>query len=457
MGEIKKADEGLSRTLSLTNALSIGVGTMVGAGIFVFPGIASGEAGTAAILSFLVAGVIALIVALCTAELATAMPSSGGGYFFVSRIFGPFLGMLTGISMWLGLVFACSFYLTGFARYFIEILKAIDFSPGDPSVLLAVGMALVLTFVNFLGTKNVGKLQNTIVLSLTGILVLLFLYGILDVAGVLGSQQFPESFAPKGLNPVWGVSALVFTSFLGFVQIATVAGEIKKPQRNLPRALIGSVLIVTVLYIGAIFVSNSILGTDQLGELGETALVEVMRSLVGDWGAVITMFAGLLATLSSANASILSSSRAVYALGRDELLPSWVSKIHNRFETPHYALVLVGVPIALLSILGRIEVLAEVASFLHLMIYGMLCICVLAMRRKKFSWYAPGFKVPLNPFLPVIGMLACFSLIFFMQKLSIILGISALLVSLVFYFIRPKKNLKNNIHPQKKFKTRSKK
>jgi len=430
---------GLSRTLSLKNALSIGVGTMVGAGIFVFPGIASGEVGTAAMLSFGLAGLIALIVALCTAELATAMPSSGGGYFFVSRTFGSFWGMLTGVSMWIGLIFASSFYLTGFGRYFIEILKEAGMSPGDPSVLLAVGMALLLTLVNFLGTKGVGKLQNTIVLSLTGILMMLFLYGILEITGILGDSRLPKSFSPEGLGPVFGVSALVFTSFLGFVQIATVAGEIKRPQINLPRALIGSVLIVTLLYIVAIFVSNSVLTHDRLGELGETALVEVMRSLVGPWGALITMFAGLLATLSSANASILSSSRAVYALSRDELIPSWISKVHDRFGTPHYALLFVGFPIAGLSVLGRIEILAEVASFLHLIIYGMLCICVIVLKRRKPIWYLPGFKVPGYPLLPAVGMIACFGLIVFMEGLSIILGGSVLLFAVILYLLTARK------------------
>lgn len=436
MSKPGNSKKGLSRTLSLMSALSIGVGTMVGAGIFVFPGIASGEAGAAAMLSFLLAGAVALIIALCTAELSTAMPSSGGGYFFVSRTFGPFWGMLTGVSLWMGLIFASSFYLTGFGRYTIALLKEAGASLGDFSVLLAVGTALLLTLMNFFGTKGVGKFQNTVVLSLTGILVLLFLYGILEATGILGSVRLPESFAPKGLKPVWGVSALIFTSFLGFVQIATVAGEIKRPQINLPRALIGSVLIVTILYVIAIFVSNSVLTPDRLGELGETALVEVVRSLVGPWGALITMFAGLLATLSSANASILSSSRAVYALSRDGLIPSRLSAIHKRFGTPHYALLVVGVPIAGLALLGRIEVLAEVASFLHLLIYGMLCICVVVLRRRKPLWYLPGFKTPGSPVLPIVGVIACFGLIAFMQQMSIFLGCGVIGLAILLFYLK---------------------
>lgn len=406
---------------------------MIGAGIFVFPGIASGQAGPAAILSFLLAGSIALIVALCTAELATAMPASGGGYYFVSRTFGPFWGMLIGIGQWLGLVFATSFYLYGFASYVLDLLKEIGFKPGDPVILIGLGTALLLTFVNILGTKNVGKLQNTIVLILTGILTLLFIYGLLQALGILGSAQLPTPFAPKGWSPVFGVSALIFTSYLGFVQIATVGGEIINPQRNLPRALVGSVLVVTALYLLALFVSNSVLSTARLEELGETAIVEVARSLIGNIGALVVLFAGLLATLSSANASILSSSRTIYALSKDGLVPHWVSAIHERFGTPHRALFLVGLPIAGILFVGNIEVLAETASLLHLIIYGLICGCVLKLRKRHPIWYVPGFKTPWYPVVPGVGMLAAFTLIFFMKSLSLMLGGAVLLASALFY------------------------
>lgn len=453
MGNINRQQSSLARTISLKVALSIGVGIMVGAGIFVFPGIASGEAGPAAILSFLLAGAIALVVALCTAELATAMPSSGGGYFFVSRAFGPFWGMLIGIGQWMGLVFASSFYLYGFASYLIDLLRETGIRVGDHLILIGLITATLLTLVNILGTKNVGKLQNTVVLILTAILTLLFLYGVLQALGVLGTPNFPKPFAPKGLSPVLGVSALIFTSYLGFVQIATVGGEIIDPQRNLPRALVGSVLIVTALYILALFVSNSVLSTERLGELGETAIVEVARSLIGNMGAMVVLFAGLLATLSSANASILSSSRTIYALSNDGLVPKWVSAIHDRYGTPHHAVFLVGLPIAGIMFVGNLEVLAETASTLHLVIYGLICSCVLKLRKRNPIWYVPGFKTPGYPFLPIVGIATSFGLIFFMKPMSLMLGGAVLLASTLFYLVYGRgKTLSNpsppNIEPK---------
>lgn len=248
---------------------------------FVFPGIASGQAGPAAMLSFLLAGIIALIVALCTAELATAMPSSGGGYYFVSRTFGPFWGILIGVGQWIGLVFASAFYLYSFGSYLLDLLKELVYRPGDPVILVGLASAILLTAINILGTKNAGKVQSSVMLVLTGILSLLFVYGVLQAFGIIGENSLPTPFAPKGLTPVFGVSALIFTSYLGFVQIATVGGEIINPQRNIPRALIISVLIAITLYVLAIFVSNSVLSIDQLKEYGETAIVEVSRKLIG--------------------------------------------------------------------------------------------------------------------------------------------------------------------------------
>lgn len=435
MGTQESGAKSLERTLSLGAALAIGVGTMVGAGIFVFPGIAAGYAGPAAMVSFVIGGIIALMVAVSTAELATAMPESGGAYFYVSRIFGPFAGFIIGIGQWIGLVFASSFYLSGFGQYAVDLIRQMGFQMGHPVILLAFGTALLLMIVNLFGTKGAGKLQNRVVIILTGLLTLLFGYGLLNATGIVGETAWPTPFAPNGMGPVFTTTALIFTSYLGFVQIATVAGEIKNPKKNIPRALVGSVLIVAVLYVIALFVSTSVLSTETLSELGETAMVEVARSLVGEWGALIVITAGLMATLSSANASILSSSRAIYALSLDDLLPDDISRVNERFGTPHVALLAVGVPIAGLTMLGRIEILAEVASLLHLVIYGMICVSLITLRYKNPYWYQPAFKIPAFPVLPIIGTLASFGLIFLMEPISQLLGLGILGLALGWYVL----------------------
>jgi amino acid transporter len=384
-------------------------------------------------LSFALGAVIALLVALPTSELATAMPESGGGYYFVSRGLGTLLGSVVGIGQWLGLVFASAFYLMGFAYYLGDIVRVTGLAGGVPVQTVAFVMALVLTGVSVTGTKNTGDLQNGIVGLLLVILAGFLGHGLLDALGILGGTRVPEAFAPYGFAPVFTTAALVFTSYLGFAQIATVAGEVKDPGRTLPRAMVGSVLLVGVLYVLTIFLSTSLIGSAQLAEAGETAIVEVARALFGVFGAGAILTGGLLATLSSANASILSSSRSIFALSRDELVPEGVRRVNRRFRTPHVALALAGGPIAGLILFGRVEVLAEVASLLHLVMYGLICVVLIVMRTKAPDWYDPDFRCPASPVLPAAGALASFGLIAFMSPLSILIGTGIIVASAAWY------------------------
>ncbi|KTG26889.1 APC family permease [Haloferax profundi] len=428
----------LERTIDLRGGLAIGVGTMVGAGIFVFPGLAAGNAGPAAALSFAIGAVIALLVALPTSELATAMPKSGGAYYFISRGMGAPFGAVVGIGLWLGLVFASAFYLVGFAQYAVAVLEEIGASAiiveSVPFLaVLGVGFGIILTALSMFGTENTTKLQNAIVSLLLGILLIFLVYGSLDALGLFGRETVPEQFAPYGVFSIFTTAALVFTSYLGFAQVATVAGEITKPGRNLPLAMIGSVGIVGTLYVVTILVSTGAFGSERLATFGETAIVEVARSYLGLPGAIAILFAGLLATVSSANASILSSSRALYALSRDALVPPHLGRVNLRYGTPHIALTLVGGPTVVLVAVGRTEVLAEVASFLHLISYGLMCVALVVIRRSDPEWYDPTFRVPGYPAVPVVGAIASFGLVAFMQPLSQAVGAVVSVAALVWY------------------------
>jgi amino acid transporter len=425
----------LERTIDLTGGVAIGVGTMIGAGIFVFPGLAAGRAGPAAALSFALGAVVALLVALPTSELATAMPQSGGGYYFISRGIGNPYGAMVGISLWLGLIFASAFYLVGFGQYAAAILSELGVSLGATPVApaLAVAVGVGLTAASIVGTENTTKLQNVIVGILVGILALFLVYGGLDAVGFFGRQTVPETFAPFGILPILTTTAFVFTAYLGFAQVATVAGDIKKPGTNLPRAMVGSVVVVAVFNVATVLVATSAFGSARLATFGETALVEVARSFVGLGGAVVILLAGLLATVSSANASILSSSRALFALSRDEIVPEQAGRLNRRYNTPHVALALAGGPIVFLTVLGRVELLAEVASFLHLLMYGLMCVTLVVLRRRSPEWYDPDYRVPGYPVLPVVGALASFGLLALMQPLSQAVGAAVMLGAAAWY------------------------
>ncbi|WP_435146086.1 APC family permease [Halobaculum sp. P14] len=427
----------LERTIGLVGGLAIGVGTMIGAGIFVFPGIAAGKAGPAAAASYAIGGLVALLVALPASELATAMPRSGGGYYFISRALGSLAGTVVGISLWLGLVFASAFYLVGFGSYAVELLARVGIAlswPVPPTTALGFVFGAALTGMSFTGTENTAKLQNGVVALLLVILSVFLGYGGLDALGVFGRSSAPETFAPFGTTPIITTAALVFTSYLGFAQVATVAGEIKKPGRNLPVAMVGSVLIVTVFYVATIFVATSAYPSATLAGFEETAMVEVAETFFGVPGVVAILVAGLLATVSSANASIMSSSRAVFALSRDALLPKKAGEVNLTYGTPHVALMLAGVPVLLLVASGRTAVLAEVASFLHLVMYGLICVALVALRRRTPEWYDPDFRVPAYPLVAGAGAVASFGLIAFMQPASQVIGAVLMVAAAGWYY-----------------------
>jgi len=428
-------DQKLERVLGFWAALSIGTGTMIGAGLFVFPGIAAGKAGPAATVSFAIGGAVALLVTASTAELATAMPHSGGPYYYVSQLFGPFAGFLVGTCQSAGLIFASAFYLVAFARYVSELLVHFDLSLGAPVALTASGSALLLTVVNLTGAKKAGRLQNSIVGALATITALLFGYGLLDVVGIIGPPRDAGPFAPSGVPAVFTTAALVFTSYLGFVQIATVAGEVKRPERNLPLALFTSVILVTTLYVTALFVSTRVVSSNELGRLGEEGTVEVAKRLIGSVGAATIMVAGALAALSSANASVLSASRTVFAMGEDGLTPELTARVHDRYNTPHVALWFVGAPLAALVFVERLELLTETASALHFVIYALVSLSLVAYRRRDAGDSRERFRLPAGRVIAACGMLACIGLLCFLSTKALLTTLAIASAAIVGYVL----------------------
>ena len=427
---------------------------MIGAGIFVFPGLAAGRVGPAASVSFAIGAVIALLVALPTSELATAMPESGGGYYFISRGLGALPGAIVGIGLVFGLTFATAFYLVGFGEYVVRILveagaaetSGIAIGPVGVVSVAGISLGVALTVLSVFGTENTESLQNAVVGLLLAILVVFLSVSGLDALGVRGGARTGAAFAPEGFVPVLTTAALVFTSYLGFAQIATVAEDIVNPDRNLPLSMVGSVVLVGVLYIITLLIVGYTLPTDELLALGETAIVAVADVYLGLAGVIVVLVGGLLATLSSANASILSASRALYGLSADRLAPSAAATVNREYGTPHFALAFVGGTTVALVAFGRTEVLAEVASFLHLVLYGLICFTLIVIRRRDPAWYSPSFRCPGYPAVPIVGGVASFALIAFMQPLSQALGVVISIVAIGWYLVYARDvELKNEI------------
>ncbi|WP_224449154.1 amino acid permease [Haloprofundus salilacus] len=431
------ADEELAKDLGLLSAMTIGIGTMIGAGIFVLPGVAAQEAGPIVVVSFVVGGLIAMVNALSVSELGTAMPKAGGGYYYVNRALGPLFGSIAGLGDWVGLAFASAFYCIGFGQYLAELVGlpgVLFLSPIQVGALLA---GFVFVGVNYIGAKETGGVQTVIVLILLAILGVFAVAGwsSFDYATLAGE----DGLAPFGFGAILPGTALVFVSFLGYAKIATVAEELKNPGRNLPIAIIGSVALVTVVYAILVTVMLGVVPWTDLSQdapVAQAAEVAFPAGIAGAAATVMTLGA-LLATASSANASILASARINFAMGREKIVTNWLNKIHPRFATPYRSILVTGlIIIVFISALGQdLAVLAKAASVLHLIVYALMNAALIVFRESDAVDYDPEFRVPFYPVTPIAGALLSLGLVAFMDDIEIALSAVFVLGAVVWYFV----------------------
>lgn len=380
----------LIRELGLSEALAIGLGTMVGAGIFVLSAIAAERAGPAALFSYVMAGLICLPIAMIVSELATGMPRAGGSYYFICHALGPLVGSIVGAANWLGLIFATGFYLIALGQCLSHFLPLSE-------RVVAPMAGLFFAYINYRGAKVTGRTQIVIVVILVAILGTFALWGLFNI-----TPSFHRPFWPYGWRPVVGTVGLVIVSFTGFEKISTLAEEIKRPGRNLPLAIVGSVVVATALYALVVFVATGVISYEVINRI-DAPLAKAASTFMGLWGEVGLTFALLLATASSANAAIMASSRINFAMGRDGIMPRWFNEIHPRYRTPHRSILVTSGLSLLLALTSRAEVLAEISSAFFMITYACLSLSCLVMRRARPAYYKPAYRIPLYPWLPIVG------------------------------------------------------
>jgi basic amino acid/polyamine antiporter, APA family len=421
-GRPQEERSGFERRLGLPATLAVGLGTMIGAGIFVLSADAASAAGPAAAFSFVIAGAVALLIAMNVAELATAMPREGGSYHLISRTLGPMAGAVVGPANWLGLVFAGGFYLIGFGQFAAMLVPV-------PAWIWAVGVGVLLALLNVLGTGFTGAAQRWIVAALVLALLGFVVLGVPEI-----QRERLEPLAPEGWGAALGVVGIILVSFTGFEKISTVAEEVRDPERTLPRAILGSVVIATVLYAAVLLVFTGIQPYQEITP-EETALINAAGDALGALGRYGLLAAGLLATVSSANAAILASSRICFAMGRDRILPAWLAALHEARGTPHRAILLTAGLAVALSLSGAAARLAEISSSLFIVSYVLITLAVLTMRRAAPEWYDPAFRVPLYPVLPVLAGLAALAVLVTMEWVSLLVGLGLAAAGLPLYLL----------------------
>ncbi|SDL91561.1 amino acid/polyamine/organocation transporter, APC superfamily [Halogranum gelatinilyticum] len=422
----------LERTLGFVEAMTLGGGTMIGAGIFILPGIAAETAGPASALSYAIAGFVALLAALSLSELATGMPIAGGSYHYVNRALGGLFGSVVGWGMWTGLMFASAFYMIGFGQYLVEPIPFLD------GRLFVVGLGLVglvlLLGVNYYGTEESSAFQNVTIGVETAIILVFVAVGVFFIdPGNL------EPFAPFGAGGVVATTGIVFISFLGFEIIATVAGEIKNPSRTIPLSMILSVVLVTILYVLVMLVSTGVIPFESLGD-SPIPVSDVAVVYLGPAGVVAIVFAAIIAAISSSNSSILAASRVIYAMGRDGVVTDWFNVSHPRFYTPHRAIAATGGVTTLLILAGLevetiIALLAEAASFSFLVAYSLVHVSLVVFRRADPDGYDPSFALPrpLYPAVPILGVVLSLVVVSQMATVVIVIGSGIVAFGVVWY------------------------
>ena len=409
-----------ARHLGLFDASMIGIGAMIGAGIFVLTGMAAGEAGPGSLLAFALNGLVTLLTALSYAELSSSYPKSGGGYSFIVKAFPGPVGFSAGWMLWFCYIIACALYGLGFGSYFWEFIH--NYFPAIAGVVYGLAghkapllvttalVSIIFILINMRGTALTGSVENIITMAKIIILGIFIAYGLKRIFHIPSAAAAGFTpFLPKGFGGVIMAMGLTFIAFEGYDLIATVAEEIKNPEKTIPRATLISLIVTIFIYLMVLMVCIGAIQPASgkswqfLGKYQETAIAMAAGTFMPIWGVALIIFGGLLSTISALNATILASSRVAFSMSRDKMLPLSLSTIHPARRTPHIAIAVTGFIFIVMALLFPIQVIGSAASVMFLLTFSLVNLSLVALRR-KFPELRGGFRVPLYPVTPIAAI-----------------------------------------------------
>jgi APA family basic amino acid/polyamine antiporter len=409
----------LSKELGLLEVFCIASGAMISSGLFILPGLAHAYAGPAVVVSYLVAGLLAVTGMLSQAELVSAMPKAGGTYFYITRAMGPAVGTVDGVVTWFSLSLKSAFALVGMAAFAV-LIASLNMQ------VVAVVLVGVFVTLNLLGIKEAGRFQVGLVI---GLMVLLLFYIVRGLPAVQVGHFQP--FAPNGLGPVFYTAGFVFVSYGGLLKVASIAEEVRDPARVVPLGMIFSLLVVTLLYMLVVFVTTGVLGASELDN-SLTPISDGAGAFAGTAGRVALGIGAILAFVSTANAGLMAASRYPMALSRDGLLPDFIQKVNPRFRTPHVSIIVTGVFMTI-AIFLKINILVKVASTVLILTFLFSCLSIIVLRESRLQNYQPKFHAPLYPWVQLGGIVG-FGLLLFEMGKAALLASAILIVSGLFVY-----------------------
>ncbi len=411
----------LQKRLGLLSVYAIATGTTLSSGLFLLPGLAAKQAGPAVVVSYVIASLPLIPAMLSVVELSTATPRAGGAYYFLDRAMGPAVGTVGGIGTWLALVLKTAFALLGMGAYLSLFFAEL------PVVYLAMGLALLFGGLNLLGAKATGNLQSVLVVGVLASLGWFIAFG----APAVRMENF-ANFWDKGADGVLKTAAMVYVSYVGVTKVASVAEEVKNPERVLPRGVFLAVATTIVVYVAGIIVMVGVVPAARLhGSL--TPVADAADIFSGRIGVMVVAATAILAFSSVANAGILSASRYPLAMSRDHLMPRFVGR-QGRDGIPRVAvLVTVGMVVAILFAFDPTRI-AKLAGAFQLLMFAGVCAAVLVMRESGIESYDPSFRSPAYPYTQIAGILSSLFLLAQMGWQSQMFTFGLVSLCLVWYY-----------------------
>nr|WP_321405767.1 amino acid permease [uncultured Carboxylicivirga sp.] len=432
----------LNKELGLFDVFAISTGAMFSSGFFLLPGIASHYTGPSVFLAYMVAGILILPTMFSIAEISTALPRSGGAYFFLDRSLGPLFGTIGGLGTYFALMLKTTFAIIGIGAYAALFWNV-------PTKLVAIVATIFFMGLNLIGAKKTSAFQKIFVIFLLVILVTFIVDGLYSFFFDESIRQtsFENQFTPfmtNGLGGLFTSAGFVFVSYLGLTQIASVAEEIKNPERNIPLGMTLSLVVTGLIYGVGVFLMVGLIDPESFSQ--EMAPAAVAASKIFNWlpentGVILMSIAALAAFASTGNAGLLSASRYPFAMGRDKLLPAVLSKIWGK-GTPAIAILFTTIFIILFILLLSEEGIVKLASTFQLLIFIFINFSVIVFRNSKIESYDPGYTSPLYPFMQVIGIIISFLLIIYLGWIPILFTAGIIVMAVIWYHVHSRGKVK---------------
>jgi APA family basic amino acid/polyamine antiporter len=445
----------LSRELSLFHITMMGVGMMIGAGVFVSTGIGIGVAGPGGILmAFALNGLLAFLSVMTYAELGSAIPHAGAGYSYVQKSFGGFPGFFSGWISWFAHSVAGSLYAITFAKYTIHFLAQAEIFSWLSLNLplyekgLAVLTALVFIYINYRGASETGTAGAVMAIGQTIVLAVIGLTGVYMAIRNPSTMRNFEPFLPHGWGKVLVVMGFSLVGYEGYEVIANTAEEVVDAKKNVPRGIFFAVMIVITTYLLVAFAA--VVGVRATGtsviewfqDQGATGFAEAIGQLLPIGGLLVTL-AAIFASTSALNATIYSSTRISFALGRDGYLPKYCAHISRKNRTPTVALLLSGTVIVTIAAALPVEVVCAGASLFFIVLFNLVTLAAIKIRIEQGEKLSYGYLMPLFPVIPIVsfvGRLVIGVFLFDMGALAYFIAGAWIAFGVLLYFVYSKAN-----------------